>query len=78
VTEKNKSVSKVEKMVKGTHGLEADSWIGIDSACSLLKGNGRTLGNLECQTETERHGHKEKRTRYEAHGDSKIEQGHTR
>jgi hypothetical protein len=40
--------------MKGTHGFEADSRRGIDNARSLLKGNGCTLGNLECQTETER------------------------
>jgi hypothetical protein len=49
--------------VKGTNGFEADSRIGIDNAHSLLKGNGRTLGDLECQTETERHGHEEKRVK---------------
>ncbi len=47
--------------MKGTNDFGAGSRIGIDNARSLLKGNGRTLGNLECQTETERHGHKEKR-----------------
>ncbi len=61
--EKKLSISNVEKIVKRTHGFEADSRTGIDSARSLPKGNGRTLGNLECQTETERHGPKEKRVK---------------
>ncbi len=37
--------------------------LGIDSARSLLKGNGCTLGNLECQTETKRQEYKEKRVK---------------
>jgi len=32
----------------------------VDSARSLLKENERTLGNLECQTGTERQEYKEK------------------
>jgi hypothetical protein len=32
--DEKKSVSNVEKIVKETHGFEADSWIGVDSAPS--------------------------------------------
>jgi hypothetical protein len=62
--EKRLSISNVERIVKGTHDSEACSRVGIDSACSLLKGNGHTQGNLECQTKqrgrnTNRKGSKE-------------------
>ncbi len=50
------------KVEKGTRDFEADSRIGVDSARSFLKGNGRMLDNLECE--------------HEAHGDPKIERGH--
>ena len=37
--------------MKGTHVFEADIRVGIDSARSVLKGNGHVLSNLDNQVE---------------------------
>ncbi len=69
--------------MKGTHEYEADSRIGIDSARSLLKGNGRTLCSLDVRLkqrgmDTKRSEQDSTRSEHSAQGDPKIEQGHTR